>query len=232
MINFSKRDQRKEMMDDFGLADDLLALTLREIAYINKVLGGNAVTLSALSRVLKKLKRNDLKVADLGCGRGELMAMMSDWAERKGHKIEFTGIDASAFTLAEAEKAQTDRNFRFLHLNALDPEMCKHQFDVVNATLFCHHLKDEELLTVLKWAKTNSRVLIINDLHRHPLAYHSIKILTGLFSKSAMVKNDAPLSVLRAFHRDELMNLLQEAGFHQIEINWRWAFRWQVIAWS
>jgi hypothetical protein len=44
-----------------------------------------------------------------------------------------------------------------------------------------------------------------------------------------MVKNDAPLSVLRAFSRDDLNTILTNAGIKNYQIRWRWAFRWQVI---
>jgi hypothetical protein len=71
--------------------------------------------------------------------------------------------------------------------------------------------------------------IIINDIHRHPLAYYSIKWLTYFFSRSYLVKNDAPLSVLRAFRRSELKNLFKAAGFLRYQLRWQWAFRWQAI---
>jgi hypothetical protein len=70
---------------------------------------------------------------------------------------------------------------------------------------------------------------IINDIHRHWLAYYSIKILTRLFSRSAMVKYDAPLSVLRAFKKAELKKILEAAGPAEYKIQCKWAFRWQAI---
>jgi hypothetical protein len=63
-------------------------------------------------------------------------------------------------------------------------------------------------------------------------AYHSIRILTSLFSKSYLVKNDAPLSVLRGFKKRELTTLLDKAGISKYTIKWRWAFRWLVIVHS
>jgi hypothetical protein len=47
-----------------------------------------------------------------------------------------------------------------------------------------------------------------------------------------MVKYDAPLSVLRAFSREELSNILRSAGIENFTIKWKWAFRWQVIVFS
>ena len=66
----------------------------------------------------------------------------------------------------------------------------------------------------------------INDLHRHFLAYHSIRLLTRAFSKSRLVKNDAPISVTRGFSRIDWSNILAAAGLEDYELRWKWAFRW------
>lgn len=98
------------------------------------------------------------------------------------------------------------------------------------ATLFFHHFTTEQLVQLLRQLVQQARIaLIVNDLHRHPLAYYSIRLLTQLFSKSAMVKYDAPLSVLRGFTRSELLEILHAAGIKGYELRWKWAFRWQLV---
>jgi hypothetical protein len=69
----------------------------------------------------------------------------------------------------------------------------------------------------------------INDLHRHVLAYQSIRLLVSLFSRSYLVKNDAPLSVLRGFRRAEWKEVLHRAGIGHYTLKWKWAFRWLLI---
>jgi hypothetical protein len=86
------------------------------------------------------------------------------------------------------------------------------------------------LVLLLKAMKEKARLgIVINDLHRHRLAYYSIKWLTTLFSRSSMVKNDAPLSVLRSFSKADWERILDGAGIERYRIRWFWAFRWQVI---
>ncbi|AFL83859.1 flavin-dependent dehydrogenase [Belliella baltica DSM 15883] len=101
---------------------------------------------------------------------------------------------------------------------------------IKNSNFIAHHFTDEELLRLfgsfLKKAKLG---IIINDLHRHQLAYFSIKALTRLFSKSPMVQNDGPLSVLRGFSKKDLTSILNRSGIENAQIKWFWAFRWQVI---
>ena len=83
---------------------------------------------------------------------------------------------------------------------------------------------------LMGWMKNNSTLgFFVNDLHRHPLAYHSIKLITSLFSKSYLVKNDAPLSVARGFKKDELIEILQQSSIIHYQLKWMWAFRWLLI---
>jgi hypothetical protein len=104
---------------------------------------------------------------------------------------------------------------------------------VVIGTLFFHHFSNESLSCFFRQLQSQTRIgFIINDIHRHWLAYYSIKFLTGWLSKSAMVKFDAPLSVLRAFRKKELIEILERAGITRYKIRWMWAFRWQVIVYS
>ena len=101
--------------------------------------------------------------------------------------------------------------------------------DIIHACLFCHHLTEVQLVDLIKFARQNHAVLVINDLERNPLAYYSIKILTQLFSKSYLVKNDAPLSVLRGFKKKEWLSILKKAGAEKFTVINKWAFRHEVI---
>jgi hypothetical protein len=104
------------------------------------------------------------------------------------------------------------------------------QPDIVVAGLFCHHLTDAQLLIFFENIAKNVKIAgIINDLHRHPIAYYGIKYLTQWFSKSRFTKNDAPLSVLRGFSRTNLGDLLQKAGVKNYELRWKWAFRFLLV---
>jgi ubiquinone/menaquinone biosynthesis C-methylase UbiE len=97
--------------------------------------------------------------------------------------------------------------------DALELPFREGTFDVVMASLFFHHLSNENCVRVLQqmWRIARRRVLV-NDLHRHAVAYASIRLLTALFSKSGMVRHDGPISVLRAFRPAELLDISKTAG--------------------
>jgi 2-polyprenyl-3-methyl-5-hydroxy-6-metoxy-1,4-benzoquinol methylase len=231
-VSFSQRSNGIEIMDDLEFHDEVVFQTLRELDFINQWLGGNVVTLSAVEKIWKEVpKEKCLLITDLGCGSGEMLRLISKKAIHQNRKVQLTGIDANPHIVDYAIKHSVDfSNIKFEALNIFSNEFQSHTFDIVIATLFLHHFSDEELIRFFASMRKQARVgIIVNDIHRHSLAYYSIKWLTSLFSKSSMVKYDAPLSVLRAFTRSELRSILEKAGIKNYKLRWKWAFRWQLI---
>ncbi len=231
MMNLKNRSGEVEIMDDLNGQGAVVEQTLKELDIINNRLGGNKISLNALSELVRGRKSEVLKVADLGCGSGDMLNLLSQWALHNNYHFELTGIDANRFIVDYARQALKGiRNVTFKVENILSREFTRQKFDIIHCCLFLHHFTDAELINLLdNFKKQSSLGIIINDLHRHWLAYYSIKLLTYLFSRSTMVKFDGPLSVARAFRKNELIELLEKAGIKNYQINWRWAFRWQVI---
>lgn len=235
---FAARSHAPELMDDLSLANDALRQNLEELEVINRYLGGNQVVVDALRQLLRLKKPahgGPLRVVDLGCGGGDTLRAIADWAARQHLAVSLTGVDANPFMLDFArQKAQSYTNISFAEANVFDDIFYQQQpADVFICSLFCHHFTNSELVQLLRrlhqWASVG---LIINDLHRHWLAYHSIRFLTWAFRGSYLVRHDAPLSVLRAFSRRELQTLLTQSNIAQYQLRWKWAFRYQIVAWK
>lgn len=231
MPDFSKRSSDIEIMDDLSCSGEVVDQSLRELEKINKLLGGNYVTIDGINTLLKNEKGSVIKIADLGCGSGDILRLIKKWARKKNVNVQLTGIDANSSIIAYAS-THTPAEFQIHYeaINIFSQHFRYQMFDIVVGTLFFHHFSNEQLISFFSQLKDQSKIgFIINDIHRHWFAYHSIKWLTQLFSKSPMVKSDAPLSVLRAFKKNELKQILKSAGIDNYTIRWMWAFRWQVI---
>ena len=190
------------------------------------------MTTSGLDQLLANVPSSQpLTVADLGCGGGDMLKLMAHWARKRGRPVQFTGIDANGWIVDYARQNTADYpEITYRQLDIFSPEFRELRFDVVTGTLFCHHFTDEQLLETFSGLRQQTRLgVVINDLHRHPLAYHSISLLTRWFSKSYLVRNDARLSVLRSFRRNELLDLFRRAGWENSRLTWNWAFRWQAV---
>ncbi len=231
-MNLTTRATTPELMDDLSLATEELRQNLDELETINTWLGGYRPVLAALARLRPRFPTGrPLRLADLGSGGGDTLRHIARWARQRGVGMALTGVDANAFMLDYARaKSQAYPTISYEQLDIFSPEFAAQPYDVLTASLFCHHFTDAELVELLRrWHRQASLAVVINDLHRHWLAYHSIKYLTRLFGGSRLVRHDAPLSVARAFSRQDWRRLLAQAGITRYELRWCWAFRWQVV---
>jgi 2-polyprenyl-3-methyl-5-hydroxy-6-metoxy-1,4-benzoquinol methylase len=228
---FSVRSPELEVMDNLNCSGEVVNQTLLELDTINKFLGGNHVTTEGIKILLQGgIPAKAISVADIGCGSGDILNQVRKWGVKNNVSFELYGIDANPNIIDFATSRSTGSDIHFYTMDIFSEEFTKKTYDIILATLFTHHFTDLQLVTLLRSLKNQVRVgIVINDIHRHWLAFYSIRLLTRLFSKSSMVKFDAPLSVLRAFKRSELQDILKTAGIESYTLKWKWAFRWQLI---
>jgi SAM-dependent methyltransferase len=227
-MDFLSRSYEKEFLDRDDIPFDAIERNMRELDTINTWLGGHAISLNGLKRLVQHKKQ--VSICEIGCGGGDNLIALCRYCRRKKIAVKFTGIDINPHCVAVARKRMPGPNavfvasdYRFVNFENGKP-------DIVFSSLFCHHFTDEELIAMLQWMQANTKEgFFINDLQRHPIAYHAIRLLTTLFSRSWLVKNDAPLSVLRGFTRAEWEKILAEAGIKQYSLKWKWAFRWLIV---
>lgn len=226
-----QRSYEPELMDDLTLSGEELRRNLEELEVINNWLGGYNVVLDALEKLLGNYTGPPLRIADIGCGGGDTLRSIAKWARQKKLPLRLTGIDANDFMVQYARK----RCGGFPEISVKQYDVFSESFqnqtyDIVVCSLFCHHFTNEQLVHMFRQLHRQAGIaVIINDLHRHWLAYYAIKYITAAFSGSRLVRNDAPLSVRRAFRRKELQLLLQQAGVPGYSLRWMWAFRWQLL---
>jgi 2-polyprenyl-3-methyl-5-hydroxy-6-metoxy-1,4-benzoquinol methylase len=228
---FKHRSTELELMDDLTLSGEALRRNLEELEVLNHWLGGYQVVTDALQRLPLPAASQPLSIADLGCGGGDTLRVLARWARKRNMPVSLQGYDANAFMVDYAtRKCRSFPEIQIHQENIFAPAFQSRTFDVIICSLFCHHFTDQELIGLWRQLQGQARVaVIINDLHRHPLAYYFIKGLTWLWPCSYLVRNDAPVSVLRAFRRAELESLLHQAGLGPYSLRWVWAFRWQII---
>ncbi|MGC4037147.1 MAG: methyltransferase domain-containing protein [Chitinophagaceae bacterium] len=231
MPDFSKRSYKKELLDrtDIPFAD--IKRNMQELEFINSNLGGHQITISGLHSLCKEQPNELLSVCEIGCGGGDNLKAIEKWSKKNNSVLKLIGIDINKDCIEYAkENCSTLNNKEFFTSDYREVNFTANKPDVIFSSLFTHHLNDEQFIEMLKWSKRNSvKGFFINDLHRHFLAFYSIRLLTRIFSKSYLVKNDAPLSVQRGFRKKELEDLLQQAAIKHYTIKWKWAFRWLII---
>lgn len=226
-----QRSAEKELLDAPDIPQEAIRKNMQELEVINTWLGGHAITIAGLQQLARGQQR--LSICEIGCGGGDNLAAISRWCKRNNIAVALTGIDINPFCIQTASEKWAQNpdlaNVSFITSDYRDYYFAEKP-DIIFSSLFCHHFSDSELIAQLQWMKEQSVIgFFINDLHRHPLAYHSIRILTGLFSRSYLVKHDAPLSVKRSFVKSDWFRLLHHAGISNFSLQWKWAFRWLMV---
>ncbi|MDQ6901551.1 MAG: methyltransferase domain-containing protein [Bacteroidota bacterium] len=228
-MDYSQRSLKKELLDGNAIPFRDIADNMDELDFINTYLGGHLITINGF----KKLSGNSktISVCEIGCGGGDNLHAIDKFCKKNNIKAKFTGIDINPECIAFAKEKSTIENVNFI---TSDYSLVNFEIDkpsIIFSSLFCHHFTNDELVKMLQWMKNNATTgFFINDLHRHPIAYNFIKYATRFFSKSYLVKNDAPLSVLRGFKKNEWKNIMEKAGIKSYSISWKWAFRYLVVA--
>ena len=217
-------------MDDLEISGAELIDNLDKIAIINQWLGGNALTKKSVLNLMQDMAKNKvLTIADLGCGNGDMLRVLARVGEKRGYQLKLIGIDANKATVDYAiELSKEFKNIEYHHLNVLSSEFDDIEFDIALCTLFLHHFEDEMALQLVQDLHKKATVgVIVNDLHRHALAYYLFKLIT-LFDSNQMMRYDGQLSILKGFKRKDL-----EAFANKIKcksrIRWKWAFRYEWL---
>jgi 2-polyprenyl-3-methyl-5-hydroxy-6-metoxy-1,4-benzoquinol methylase len=227
MIDYSRRSYKKELLDRDDIPFEDIRQNMKELNFINTYLGGHSITITGFKKLLGN--RKIASVCEIGCGGGDNLNAIHNWAKRNKIQVDFTGIDINANCIAYAQRKSQIENINFIVSDYKLIAFGNHKPDIIFSSLFCHHFTDEELIKMIIWMKANSTLgFFINDLHRHPVAYHFIKFTSKLLSSSYLLKNDAPLSVLRGFKKQDWKSILQQAGITNYIIEWKWAFRYLV----
>ena len=228
MINLSKRAEKKELLDSDNIPFADIKQNMKELNTVNTLLGGHAITIEGIRKISSGISGH-VTICEIGCGGGDNLSAIAKWCRKKNIDADLIGIDIKRECIEYAQMQYPDLNTEWL-VNDYARVVFRTRPSIVFSSLFCHHFRDDEMVAMLQWMQDNSsKGFFINDLHRHPAAYYSIKWITGLFSRSYLVKNDAPLSVARSFKRKEWEALLQKAGIRNYSIQWKWAFRYLVI---
>ena len=230
LVRTKYRSEEEEIMDDLDYNGPILHDALDKLAKINQWLGGNKVTLNGLKKVLKPhLKNEPITIVDLGCGGGDILREVSRYGKLKGYEFQLIGIDANQHTIDYASAlSQAYDNIEYKAIDIFSEDFKQLKYDMVLTTLFLHHFKDDELVSFLKPVLEKAKLgIVVNDLHRHKLAYYLFKALCVTIKNKTIIE-DGLTSVLRGFKRQELEAISKQLAVNY-QIRWKWAFRFQWL---
>lgn len=192
-----------------------LSANLRDIRRVNRLLGGTKTVVRYLPGLVRGLPADrPITLLDLATGSADIPVAISRWARRNGRRFEITASDSSddMLTIADAHVAG-DPAITLARHDARAVRLPDKAFDLVVCSLSLHHFPPDEAVDVLREMERLARVgLIVNDLRRGHVGFAAAWVASRLTTRNRLTRNDAPLSVRRAYTPAELADLLRRAG--------------------
>jgi ubiquinone/menaquinone biosynthesis C-methylase UbiE len=108
------RSYEKELLDGNNIPFEAIRRNMEELDFINTYLGGHGITLSGLKQLLKKSRvSGPVRIAEIGCGGGDNLRVIKNWAEKTGIEVQLTGIDYNAECIAFARQQEKNQRHTF-----------------------------------------------------------------------------------------------------------------------
>ncbi len=221
MRSLSVRSLEDEQMDDPALPAAVYGAVLADLGRVNRWTLAARPTLRFLARAAAGTR--SFTLLDVGFGEGAMLRAVAKWARSRGIEARLTGVDLNPKSEAAA-RAATPPHFGIEWRTGDYQDLGR--FDFVISSLVAHHMRPAELTAFLRWMEAHAaRGWLVNDLHRHRLAYAGYPLLARLLRVHRIVREDGHLSIARAFRPAEWRRILDEAGVDGARFRRRFPFR-------
>ncbi|HEX7854554.1 MAG TPA: methyltransferase domain-containing protein [Sphingobium sp.] len=235
MIDLCVRSHQPEWMDGEDVTEAEFAACLRDLATVNTLTLARPPTLAFVAQALARTAPDRvLTLVDVGYGAGDMLRAIHKLAARKGRTMRLIGLDINPRSLPAARAATPpDMAIDYRTGDAfLIP--AEEPIDLIVSSLVTHHMDDAGIVRFLRWMEGRAQSgWFVNDLHRHALPYHVFRLFSAAMRWHPFVRHDGPLSIARAFHREDWNAFLAQAGVADVaEIYWRFPFRYCVSRWQ
>jgi 2-polyprenyl-3-methyl-5-hydroxy-6-metoxy-1,4-benzoquinol methylase len=225
-MDFSTRSTATELMDteDVDAAD--FGRCLADLETVNKVTFAHGPTLRWLARASQGMA--GFSLLDVAYGHGDMTRAIHRWAGRRGLSVRLSGVDLNPSSAIAAAAATPPGMEIAWHTSDVFAYAPTEPPDFIVSSLFTHHLSDAQVVRFLAWMEqTAVRGWFVNDLHRHPIAYHGFRAMSAAARWHRFVRHDGPVSIARSFVRADWERAVSAAGV-PAEIGWKFPFRYCV----
>ena len=208
-----------EWMDAPGHSRALIEDNLGDLRRVNRLLGGVRLTLRPLLRLAAALPpAQRLCVLDVATGGADIPRAIASWSLRSGRPLFLVASDINFDIAAVArDHSRLYSALQFVVADACHLPFAGDSFHVAVSSLALHHLspdRGEQMLRELGRCATLG--VVINDIVRRWIGYCGAIVAVTFGSRNLLTRHDGPLSVLRAFTGEEMVQLARRAGLRPV----------------
>ena len=202
-----------------------LAGNLRDLARVNRFLGGTALTWRALRLVAARRATGagagaagpPMRMLDVGTGGADIPLALERLATRARLELEIVAVDVRPEIVALARQATREaRHVSIDMASATALPYSDRSFDVCHASLVLHHLEPAAAIRLLVEMGRVAPAVIVNELDRRRRWLVGARLLAAVATTNRYTRHDAPLSVRRAYRPAELSELATAAGLRVV----------------
>lgn len=208
-MGLAQRAVAEEQMDAADLDPAVYAAVIGDLAKANRLTMNARPTLAFLRRAVRGRR---FRLLDVGFGHGDMLRSIAHWAAQQKLECELVGVDLNPRS-APVAAAATPPEMSIRYVTGDYEELAGEPWDLIVSSLVTHHMTEAQLVAFLRFMDAQARMgWLVNDLHRHRLAYWGYPVLARLMRWHPMVRQDGTLSIARAFRRADWQTLLARAG--------------------
>ncbi|HXR40314.1 MAG TPA: methyltransferase domain-containing protein [Terracidiphilus sp.] len=219
-LDFSQRASLTELMDE-PCSREVLRACLRDIARTNRWTLAYRPLFHWLNAVAEALPafEGPLRILDVGCGYGDGLRRVEQWAQARSLAVDLTGLDLNPDATAVAiEASPPSCRIKWVTADIVTytPPQPPH---LVVSSLFTHHLSEDQIVQFLRWMELHAEIgWFINDLSRAPIPYHLFRVFAKLMRLHPFVQYDGPVSIARSFILADWRSMCAAAGFRDGDV--------------
>jgi len=220
-----------ELLDDAVHDTRELEQSLDQVAEVNALLGGRRAAWRAIQPLLSD--SGATTILDIGTGSADIPIHLAGCAARTGHRLRITATDVHP-QMREIATART-AGIAAISVEAADALALPYgddSFDLVLLSMTLHHFEEAAQQRALREAARVARVaVVVNELERCRANWYGARLMAATrWRGNRLTRHDGPLSVLRAFTRQELARAAADAGLEVLSLQRRFFFRLVMVA--
>jgi ubiquinone/menaquinone biosynthesis C-methylase UbiE len=217
---FRQRSDELEHLDKGDYTTEEYEGCIVELQRVNRWLGDTRALRNSLLKDIAAAELRSVSVLDVGAGSGELLRVIADWAIETKRVARLVGLELNERSAREIVAASAQYSqISAVRGDAFRVPFRDIQFDYVICSLFTHHFRDPQVVSLLQeMARVARRKIFVIDLHRNVVAYTFFTTIAKLFLHNRLIREDGALSILRSFNSDELRALANKAEMKNVTV--------------
>ncbi len=197
-----------EMMDDPDCDVRRLEASYRRFGLVNRLVSGWGQVWRGTLQPWIARRDGVVRILDLGCGGGDVVARLEALARRERIAVDLTGADPDPRAIAVAA-ARRDTAARFIRADAGRLLADGERFDIVLSNHVLHHLGTDDLTRFCEQSRSLSRGIVLHgDIERSATAYALYAVGITPLAIGTFLRVDGLRSIRRSYRRSELQAAL------------------------